>query len=166
MPRDYLDLGSAPAGEDVVQLGSENYQSLARAECIRFIELIRKTVGEEPQHASLRVRSNPHDFGSYLSVAVRYDDQDEEATNYAFRCDEEAPSEWPEETDDADDVTPQAPGTSVCSSCLAAAEEEGAPDRQSQELVMVEMGADIADHLCDAREAPDLKLYCACACRS
>ena len=68
------------------------------------------------------------------------------------------------ETDNAGDVTPQAPGSTVCSSCLAAAEEEGAPDRQSQELVMVEMGADIADHLCDAREAPDLKLSCACAC--
>lgn len=167
MPRDYLDLGAAPGMESPVQVGTDNYESLARPECIRFIELIRKTLGPEPQYASLQVTSNPHDFGAYLSVVVRYDDQDEEARNYAFRCEEEAPAEWGGGVIDArsSELITSARASQVCGSCLGAAEEEGLPDRESQELVMVEMGADIADHLCDATEAPDLDLRCSCACQ-
>lgn len=63
-----------------------------------------------------------------------------------------------------EDDKPAENKTAFCSSCLAAAEEEGAPDQLTQEMLLREMGSDIADHLCDAREAPDLKLYCACAC--
>ncbi len=62
--RDYIDLGSSPANEDCAQVGSENYSQKAREECVRFIELIRKVVGEEPEGAYLAVKSNPHDFGA------------------------------------------------------------------------------------------------------
>lgn len=51
---------------------------------------------------------------------------------------------------------------SVCDSCLTAAYDEGATDRQTQRTICIEFGADIADHLCDAVEEPGTK--CACAC--
>ena len=50
----------------------------------------------------------------------------------------------------------------VCESCIETALEEGAgPD--IAEVVCREMGLEMADHLCEAREgdAPD----CACGCR-
>lgn len=71
--RDCMDLGSAPAMEDCAQVGREDYYDRARKECRAYIGLLRRTFGDEPDDASLSVKSNPHDFGTYLSV-VCYDD--------------------------------------------------------------------------------------------
>ena len=53
----------------------------------------------------------------------------------------------------------------VCDGCLTAAYDEGAGDPGLQRTVCLDMGADIADHLCDAREEPGTG-PCACACNS
>jgi len=164
MARDYIDIGSAPAEEDCAQVGSPDYHARARPECIRFIDLIRKVLGPEPEGATLQVKSNPHDFGSYLSVVCYFDDDNEAASDYAYRCESDGPTTWDAPTPDGDQ-TPAARVSRVCDSCLAAAEEEGIPDRESQAMVMSEMGGDLADHLCDQVEAPDLGLRCLCACR-
>ena len=54
----------------------------------------------------------------------------------------------------------------VCESCLEAADEEVSPDISSvreMSSFMVDMGADIADHLCDQIESNG-EIRCACAC--
>jgi len=52
----------------------------------------------------------------------------------------------------------------VCESCIEALEEEGVPEGAEAQMA-VEMGADVADHLCDEIEsAGDIR--CACACHS
>ena len=163
MARDFIDVGSAPSEEDCAQVGSPDYHARARPECIRYIALLRQTFGPEPPQASLRVKSNPHDFGSYLSVVCYFDDDDEESANYAYRCEEAPPTTW---NDPDGGPAPASPVSRVCDSCRAAAEADGIPDRESQDLIMSEMGADMADHLCDQVEAPDLGLRCLCACRS
>jgi hypothetical protein len=89
-----MDIGCNPCDEPCVSLGEEDYYPRARVECLRFIELIRKKLGEEPPGAHLKVKSNPHDFGSYLSVVVYFDDSDEEARNFAYLCESEAPRTW------------------------------------------------------------------------
>ena len=165
MARDYIDIGPTPAEEDCAQVGSPDYERRARPECIRFIDQIRRTLGEEPAKAALRVKSNPHDFGAYLSVVCYYDDDDEASTEYAYRCEEQAPSRWDTPLRDSDQLAASRT-RQVCGSCLAAADEEGVPDRESQELWMMELGADVADHLCDQVEAPALGFQCRCGCRS
>jgi hypothetical protein len=50
----------------------------------------------------------------------------------------------------------------VCDSCIEALEEEGAPEGAEAQMA-VEMGADIADHLCDEIES-DGDIRCTCAC--
>ena len=94
MSREYLELGSAPADEECAQVGQPNYSEQGRAECKRYIELLRKVVGVEPQGARLIVKSNPHDFGEYFEVVCCYNEHDEEAVKYAFRLDAEAPTKW------------------------------------------------------------------------
>ena len=89
-----MDLGSAPAMEDCAQVGTEDYYDRARKECRAFIGLLRRSLGQEPDGASLRVKSNPHDFGTYLSVVCEYDPALPAATDYAFRCESDAPREW------------------------------------------------------------------------
>jgi alkanesulfonate monooxygenase SsuD/methylene tetrahydromethanopterin reductase-like flavin-dependent oxidoreductase (luciferase family) len=92
--RDEMDIGCNPCDEPCVNLGEEDYYPRARAECLRFIELVRKKLGPEPPGARLKVKSNPHDFGVYLSVVVSFEDTDEEARHYAYRCESEAPRTW------------------------------------------------------------------------
>lgn len=93
--RDFIDIGSAPAEEDCVSVSRDvDYLPAMRAECLRFIELIRKTLGPEPEGAHLAVKSNPHDFGTYYEVVCYFQDDDDEARKYAFRCQDDAPATW------------------------------------------------------------------------
>lgn len=92
--RDYVDVGPAPADEDCVQVGDIDYNSKARSECERFLNLIRKKLGAEPEGARLSIKSFPHEFGSYMEVVCYYDDENLEAVDYAFRCESDAPEKW------------------------------------------------------------------------
>ena len=93
--RDYISIGSAPSGEECVQVNSRgDYHEAMRAECRRFLDLIRKKLGPEPPRAHLAIKSNPHDFGTYYDVVCYFDDEDEQARAYALRCEAEAPETW------------------------------------------------------------------------
>ena len=93
--RDYIDIGSAPCEEDCVQVTKEgDYVQAMREECKRFIAAIRSKLGPEVGSAQLRVKGNPHDFGTYYEVVCYFDSEDEEGMDYAFRCESDAPSTW------------------------------------------------------------------------
>ena len=95
--RDYMELSCTPAAEDCEQLGP-NYNPLrAKAECRAFINQLRRTFGPEPEGARLIVKSNPHDFGNYLEVQCVYDEDDEAATEYAYKCESDMPMTWDDE---------------------------------------------------------------------
>lgn len=95
--RDCLDIGSAPPMESCAQVGSQDYYALARRECRAFIGLLRRTLGDEPIGARLSIKSNPHDFGEYLSVVCYFDSGDGEAIDYAYRCESDTPPYWDEQ---------------------------------------------------------------------
>jgi hypothetical protein len=97
MARDWVDIGSAPSEEDCVQVEPTGaYLEPMRAECGRFLRLIRATLGDEPPGARLAIKSNPHDFGTYYEVVCYYDEGNEEAESYAWKCEEESPTRWPD----------------------------------------------------------------------
>ena len=100
--KDFIELGSSPCEEDCVQVSKEgDYVSAMRAECQRYLALIRAKCGEEVGKARLAVKGFPHDFGTYYEVVCYFDDTDEEGAGYAFRCEAHAPATW-------DDVKPVA----------------------------------------------------------
>jgi hypothetical protein len=92
--RDYLTLGPAPCDEDCAQVGQPDYHERARHECKRFIDLIRRTLGPEPDGARLAIKSFPHDFGNYTEVVCYFDSEIEAAVVYAYRCESDAPATW------------------------------------------------------------------------
>ena len=93
--RDYIEIGPVPCDEACQQVGMPNYDPIkAREECIRFRDLIRKTLGEEPEGAKLRIKLFPHDFGHYYEVVCYFDDEIEGSFEYALKCEAEAPSTW------------------------------------------------------------------------
>lgn len=90
-----MDLGSsAPPLEDCAQVGREDYFDQARKECRAYIGLLRRSIGPEPEGVRLSVKSNPHDFGSYLTVVVFYDPAVSAAVDYAFACEANGPHLW------------------------------------------------------------------------
>ena len=92
--RDIMELGPSPCEEDCAQVGDPDYDERSRQECHRYIARIRQVLGNEPDGARLTIKSFPHDFGSYREVVCVYDDADEEASTYAYRCEAEAPARW------------------------------------------------------------------------
>ena len=94
MAKDVLAIGSSPCDEDCAQVGSEGYYERAQAECRRFIELLRRTFGPEPEGAELFIKANLHDFGTYYEVACRFDPDAEAAVDYALKCEGDAPPTW------------------------------------------------------------------------
>ena len=95
--RESLYIGSAPYGEDCAQVGADDYRAKARAECQAFRAQLIRMFGEPPAGCSLVIKSNPHDFGSYLSVTAVFSGDDDEAVRYAFRCEAAGPQEWDDE---------------------------------------------------------------------
>ncbi len=94
--KDFINIGSSPCNEDCAQVGSENYSERAIEECYRFIHAIKATIGQPPENASLVVKGFDHDFGRYYEVVCYFNPSDEASQEYAFRCESEAPGEWPE----------------------------------------------------------------------
>lgn len=95
--RDCVDIGASPPMEDCAQVGRDGYYEQARRECRAYVALLRRTLGDEPAGARLSIKSNPHDFGDYLSVVCFFDSEDTQAVDYAFKCEADGPMHWDEE---------------------------------------------------------------------
>lgn len=91
---DYLELGPTPAAEDCQQLG-ENYDAIkAREEMKRYIELLRKKFGPEPDGAALKVKWFNHDFGVYGEVVCWFTEEKEASKEYAYKLEGNLPTTW------------------------------------------------------------------------
>lgn len=91
---DYLTLGPAPAGEDCVQVGVSNYQQKAIKECQKYIKLLKKKFPDRPKECVFIIKSNPHDFGSYLEVNIKFDDESSDQKEYAYNVERNRPETW------------------------------------------------------------------------
>jgi hypothetical protein len=92
--RDYFCIGPTPSEEDCAQVGEPDYHRKAIAECSRFIQLIRDTLGPEPKGAELRIKAFDHDFGEYHEVVCWFDTDMPASIAYAARCEDDAPRTW------------------------------------------------------------------------
>lgn len=92
--RDLVYLGPCPPDEPAVQVGEEGYEERALEECKRYIEVIRRKLGTEPDGAKLKVRWEGHDLGRYVEVVCYFDDRFPAAFDYAMRCESEGPQTW------------------------------------------------------------------------
>ena len=94
--RDFIEIGSSPHMEDCIQVATGfDYLPNMRAECERFKKLLEKAYPPVGQ-AFLFIKSNSHDFGTYLEVAVSFNPEDTKERAYAFMVEEKAPGSWEE----------------------------------------------------------------------
>lgn len=92
--KDYLNIGSSPCNEDCAQVGQDNYLEHSRNECKRFIELLRKKFGKEPEGARLAIKSFSHDFGLYREVVCYFDDALPQSVEYCYNIEANTPTHW------------------------------------------------------------------------
>lgn len=91
---DTLNVGPTPCQEHCEQVGTDGYDPvLAKLECRVFIKQIQRICGDPPQGARFVVTNEPHDFGSYHEVGVKYDES-EVAIDYAYKCESECIEHW------------------------------------------------------------------------
>jgi hypothetical protein len=95
--RDFISIGPTPCEEPCAQVGELNYREKALAECRRFLLLLRKKFGPEPEGAWLSVKWFPHDFGDYAEVVCYFNTDIPASVDYAYRCEAETPAAWEED---------------------------------------------------------------------
>ena len=107
-----LDLSTTPCDETCSQMGDDNYHQQSRKECRVFVKQLWRTIearfgsrDDYPDSFGIVVKSNPHDFGSYLSVEAKFDTDNERSVELAFWLEENIPSEWDEEAKKELDMT-------------------------------------------------------------
>lgn len=96
-----LELGPVPSGEDCAQTSDPDYGVKAHAECTRYRQQLERHYAANHDGAAPPVRlftkSNPHDFGSYHEVAVRFDSEDRKQVEAAFWIEGNQPEMWDNE---------------------------------------------------------------------
>lgn len=89
-----LELGPVPCDEPCEQLGDGYDAVKAKDECKRYLSALRSVYGEEPEGAKLIVKNMAHDFGNYYEVCVKFDPDNDAASEYAYKC-ESGLDKWP-----------------------------------------------------------------------
>jgi len=93
--QDYLDLAPVPIDEPCAQVGPTDYLPRMRSECKAFAAQLERTFPDAvAAGVRFRVKSNPHDMGSYLEVQVVFNDEDEAQTEWAYTIENEIPEAW------------------------------------------------------------------------
>lgn len=84
--KEYLTIGSTPAEEECFPVGHD----LALAET----RIYKNQLLREFPEADVRVKSFPHDFGTYHEVCVFYFDDDEDSMAMAWAVEADAAPKW------------------------------------------------------------------------
>lgn len=91
-----IGLGPAPAEEDCASTLDPDFAQANRAECLAYIQAIKRVCGNPPPGARLRISENNREYGIYREVEVVYDSDNQTSAEYARKCDEDAPTTWAE----------------------------------------------------------------------
>ena len=92
--RETYELDMTPYDEPCAQVGDEAYRENVRLEFAAIKAQLIRMFGEPPAGAYLKSQSAPHDFGTYYELAVVYNDESEEASEYVSRVENDFPASW------------------------------------------------------------------------
>lgn len=96
-----LELCSVPLDEECQQVGmptfSRQKETLELQACKAQIERENKQLFDT-RNIRLSVKSNPHDFGTYRELVLKFNDEDEDACDAAYRIEACLPEKWDEES--------------------------------------------------------------------
>lgn len=93
---EYIEIGSTPSEEDCVQVDKDkDYESAMSKECGRYVKLLDDAFPEAGDYrCSFSRMWFVHEFGRYCEAIVKYDDENEESTEYAYFVERNLPKTW------------------------------------------------------------------------
>lgn len=98
-----IEIGSSPYGEDCAQVGQEGYAEQARRECNAFIGQLYRLLESKgfprndlPDDFVLRIKGNPHEFGTYYEVVCRFNEENPVSWKVFEILDGNCPELWDE----------------------------------------------------------------------
>lgn len=93
---DSIEIGTTPSEEDCAQVGSKDYDyyELVKMELESFHRQLLRAFPNTPDGIRFKKQSNPHDFGTYYDLVIRFNSDSEEAVNYAFNIENNTPKQW------------------------------------------------------------------------
>jgi hypothetical protein len=96
MSYDYVDLGPVPAMETASDAPKQ--PDLNKAEC-RIYKAMLERLHPVPQamDAFYIVKANPHEFGTYREVGIKFNENDEAAGDWAWDMQDNGPDQWDEQ---------------------------------------------------------------------
>lgn len=90
-----IDIGGAPANEDCAQLGQTvNFDEANTVEVMAYKLAIIARHGMPPEGCRLAVHNNHHDFGTYRTLVLRIENEDDEAVSAYADAVEEGLGSW------------------------------------------------------------------------
>ena len=94
---DCIEIGPTPVDEPCEQLGPSYNPEKAKEECRIFRRQLIRQFGSPPGNAQLVVRGQDHDFGRYYEVSVKFNPNEQEEVDYAFKAESIMPEKWDNE---------------------------------------------------------------------
>ena len=89
---DYLEISCTPTSENCVQVSkNSDYMPAMRAEANRYVEMLKLRF-PNCDAVDLVIKSNPHDFGSYLDIRIVW--YTEIGREQAFFIESNEPEKW------------------------------------------------------------------------
>lgn len=93
--KEKIYIGGSPTEEACVQVAAGGgYLAAMRFETQLYLELLQETY-PEPEGGYFKIVTSSHDFGPYMEVVAIYDDDNEEACDWAYDA-ENGVDVWPE----------------------------------------------------------------------
>lgn len=94
---DVLTIGPTPSDEDCVQVGTDLYGELNPLEIRAYAQQIERMFPNRPENVMFKRNSESHDFGTYHELGLKWDTNDEAATEWVFNVENNSPSNWDEQ---------------------------------------------------------------------
>lgn len=94
---EHLTLGPTPREEECAQVGTDEYPVRVRREGKAYIGQLVRMFGSPPPGAEFRLKSFPHDFGTYHEVVLSFDSSVKTAVEFACHVEGNLPGEWDEQ---------------------------------------------------------------------
>jgi hypothetical protein len=92
-----VDIGPSPNGESCAQVGSDNYQALSRMELKAYRNQLQRMFPNIPDGAYYKIKANQHDFGTYHEIVIKFPEDNEAASEYAYNVQNNSPENWDEQ---------------------------------------------------------------------
>lgn len=94
-----IELAPVPVEEECEQLGENYNPSKARKECRVFRNQLMRMVEKNfpGREVDIMIKSNLHEYGIYLELAIKFDENDERSVDLAYWIDSNLPQYWDEE---------------------------------------------------------------------